>query len=700
MDAYRLEWDDDLAIIWLDQPDDRMNKLSMDTVDVFDKLLDDILAKDDIKAVIMISAKEDNFIAGADIDMFRKMEKPGDAKQLSQRGNAVLKRIAESPKPFIAAVRGACLGGGLEVALACKWRVIADDPKTVFAFPEVQLGLLPAGGGTQRMPRLIGLQPALDMLLTGKRIYAHKALKLGIADDMIHPHGLLHAAKTFARRMLKKPKPPGRKRGLGERLLENNPIGRAMVFKAAAKQVNKKTRGNYPAPARILKCVKTGLSQGVDAGLAEEAEGFDYLMFTVESRNLVRLFFSMTATKKNPHKEKAREVGALGILGAGLMGAGIAEVTASRNCHIVMKDVTQESLDRGVRQVDKAVRKQVKKRIITSFEADRTMSHLHPTLNDEDLADCDLVIEAVFEDLQLKRKMLATIEATAPSHCIFASNTSSLPIADIAAEAKRPEQVIGMHYFSPVPKMPLLEIIVTDQTADWVLATAMEIGADQGKNMIVVNDGPGFYTSRILAPMLNEAVQLLAEGADIRQVDTVMKDFGFPVGPITLIDEVGIDVGAHVGEVLGPLFEDRGAKPNNFMHKLLEADYKGRKNKRGFYRYDGKKKDVNTDVYQFFGGPERKQFPKDDIRDRLTLAMVNEAAYCLQEDILRNPEDGDTGAVLGLGFPPFLGGPFRYMDQRGVKDVRDRLEQLADQHGPRFKPAQTLTDHVDKRFRD
>jgi 3-hydroxyacyl-CoA dehydrogenase/enoyl-CoA hydratase/3-hydroxybutyryl-CoA epimerase len=309
----------------------------------------------------------------------------------------------------------------------------------------------------------------------------------------------------------------------------------------------------------------------------------------------------------------------------------------------------------------------------------------------------DLVIEAVFEDLELKRAIVEQIESNASESTIFASNTSSLPISEIAKGAKRPENIIGMHYFSPVQKMPLLEIITTDQTAEWVIQTAFQVGVNQGKNVIVVGDGPGFYTTRILAPYMNEALKLLEEGASIEFLDKIMKDWGFPVGPMALFDEVGIDVGAHVAETMSAMFAKRGVDTKNQAQELLDAGYKGRKNKRGMYKYaSGKKKEVNTEIYKYFGGRNRTNPDKKTAQQRMALTMINEAAWCLEEGILKSPTDGDLGAILGLGFPPFLGGPFRYIDQTGVQDIADQLNDFSDKFGIRFKPAEILTDYANE----
>jgi 3-hydroxyacyl-CoA dehydrogenase/enoyl-CoA hydratase/3-hydroxybutyryl-CoA epimerase len=337
----------------------------------------------------------------------------------------------------------------------------------------------------------------------------------------------------------------------------------------------------------------------------------------------------------------------------------------------------------------------VGKHIISEFERDETMSLVHPTESYDGFEDIDLVIEAVFEDLDLKRSIVKEIEDVCLENTIFASNTSSLPISDIAKNAKRPENIVGMHYFSPVQKMPLLEIVKTAQTADWVVATAFDVGLRQGKNVIVVNDGPGFYTTRILAPYINEALLLLEEGAKIEDLDSAMKQFGFPVGPVALLDEVGIDVGAHVADTLSDTFEARGAKTSKKSKELMDEDYLGRKNKRGFYKYEKgskKKKEVNEEIYKYFGGTDRLSFDQKEIQYRLSTMMINEAVLCLQEEILKNPTDGDLGAILGLGFPPFLGGPFRYIDRIGLESFLESMNTLHSSDGDRFKPADLLLE--------
>lgn len=699
----QIEKENGVALVWLDQPGNKVNTISIDLLDEFAAIMELIEADPEIKGIVLISRKPDNFIAGADIDKFKDMKNPEEAEMLSRQGHALLKRIAAFPKPVVVALHGATLGGGLEVALACHYRIASDDPKTVLALPEVKLGLLPGGGGTQRLPRLIGLQAALDMMLTGKNIYPRQAKKMGLVDDLIHPYGLLTAAKKAVLELADNPLQRKKRQPLLAKMLESTPFSRSIVYKKARELVQKQTWGNYPAPFKIIECVQAGMEKGLEAGIEAETKKFGELMMSSQSRELIQIFLSMTAMKKNPLKDQVRPVRKIGILGAGLMGSGIAHVSATHSIEVLLKDISYEAVGHGEKAIWQDLNGKVKKKVLSPFQRDLTFSRITGCMDYRGFEKADLIIEAVFEDLDIKRKILAEAEAHAKEEAIFASNTSSLPIGSIAAAAKRPEQVIGMHYFSPVPKMPLLEIIVTEKTADWVRATALDVGIRQGKTVIVVNDGPGFYTTRILAPLLNEALELLNEGGDTEEIDRAMRQFGYPVGPIALIDEVGIDVGAHVSNVLGPLFSARGATPNNTMEKLFTAGYKGRKNNRGFYLYGDpaskKKKEVNKEIYTFFGGPKRKKIDVKEIQNRLSLVMVNEAVLCLQEGILQSPRDGDIGAVFGLGFPPFLGGPFRYIDNLGLAKFLSLLEKLEGQKGARFAPAQILRDREAKNQR-
>lgn len=688
-----------VAIITLDLPGEKVNKLNESMMDEFSSFLDELESNDKLKGAVLISGKKDNFIAGADIDMFQERDTAEEIEQLSKDGHKILNRIADFSKPIAVAVHGSCMGGGLELSLACHYRVCSDSSKTIFALPEVKLGLLPGTGGTQRLPRTIGLQKSLTYMLQGKNIYTRQARKMGLVDEVTHKDAIESAAIKAVHKIAEGKFNRKDKRSLVEKLLEGNPIGRKIIFSQARKKTLSQTKGNYPAPPKIIDAVEYGYKNGLEKGLENETVLFGELGATQESRNLVDLFFGMNASKKVPNPDLVRPVKKLAVLGAGLMGSGIAEVSMDKgDYNVLLKDQTIDQAAQGEKEIWKSLNEKAQKRIISEFDRDRMASKVTGVDSYDGFGSVDLVIEAVFEDLELKRTIVEQVEFASDEDCIFASNTSSLPISEIAKGAKRPENIIGMHYFSPVQKMPLLEIITTDQTADWVTQTAFQVGVNQGKNVIVVKDGPGFYTTRILAPYMNEALKLLEEGASIEFLDKIMKDWGFPVGPMALFDEVGIDVGAHVAETMSAMFAERGVDTSNRAQELLDTGYKGRKNKRGMYKYaSGKKKEVNTEIYEHFGGSSRNNPDKETAQLRMALTMINEAAWCLQEGILKSPEDGDLGAILGLGFPPFLGGPFRYIDQTGVQNVLDRLNEFTEAHGPRFKAAEILSEYAKER---
>jgi 3-hydroxyacyl-CoA dehydrogenase/enoyl-CoA hydratase/3-hydroxybutyryl-CoA epimerase len=696
---------DGVAILRMDIPGEAMNTLKSDFVDAFREVFDSLENDDAVKAVVFTSGKKDSFIAGADITMLESVKTAEEGERISREGHKAMNRIESFPKPVVAAIHGVALGGGLEVTLACHARVASDSNKTKLGLPESQLGLLPGAGGTQRLPRLIGVQPALDMMLTGKQIDAKKALKLGLVDDVVPPSILLEtAAEVALSRVGQSPKRESllgqlrSKDGLTELALTKNPVGRKILFDQARKQLHKQTRGNYPAQDLIIDVVRVGLEDGFEAGLAAEARGFGRLLTTPEAANLMSLFFATTALKKDTGVDdpsvKPREIRKVGVLGAGLMGAGIAYVTtAVAKIPARLKDRDANGVMSGLRYVRSIVDGQVRRRRLSEQEANRLMLQTSGTTTYQGFHDAEVVIEAVFEDLALKEQMVRDVENVGRGDVIFASNTSSLPITKIAAASKHPETVIGMHYFSPVHKMPLLEVIVTNRTADWVTATCVDLGKRQGKHVIVVKDGVGFYTSRILAPMMNEAAHLVADGVPIEKIDTAMLDWGFPVGPIKLTDEVGIDVGAKVGKIMLDAFGERMSPPEA-MQKLIDDERYGRKNGRGFYLYgDKKKKGIDESVYEILGvAPTNKSISSEDIAWRCALQLVNEACRCFGEGILRSARDGDVGAVFGLGFPPFRGGPFRFVDEIGAKEVLGRLRELEKGLGPRFSPAPVLEE--------
>jgi len=714
--SYRVEGG--VAVITFDEPGEPVNTLSREVGTQFERQLERALKDDAVKAVVFTSGKKDNFVAGAKIDFLQTLRRAEDGVELSRWAQKGFDRLDAFPKTVVAAIHGSCLGGGLEWALACDYRIGSDSPQTTFGQPEVQLGLIPGAGGTQRLPRLIGTPTALDLILTGKTVRPSKARKLGLVDEVVPKPILLAVAIQRAQELASgkrkverkqhafaadKPGVAGFLKGLTNKdlwsqlALEDNPLGRRVLFEQARKKVLKRTQGKYPAPLKALEAVRAGIEQGVEEGSKLESQFFGELVVSDVSRRLVEIFFATTELKKENGTAdptvKARPIKKVGILGGGLMGGGIAYVTAAKmSVPVRIKERDDASAGRALKHVAGLFQDRVEHRELTWRESNAKMAMVTASTDLSGFRQVDMVIEAVFEDLSLKHKVLQDAEAVTSEQCIFASNTSALPIGKIAAASRRPQTVIGMHYFSPVNKMPLLEVIRHTKTDDWVAASAVEVGKKQGKTVIVVNDGPGFYTSRILAPYMNEASQLLVDGADILELDRALVEFGFPVGPIVLLDEVGIDVAAKVAKFMHESFGERLAPPQGF-EKVLEGGRTGRKGKKGFYLYNGKRKGVDESVYALLPqGTHRKRFDREEMAERCTLQLVNEAIRCLEENILRSPRDGDVGAIFGLGFPPFLGGPFRYVDSLGASKVLGKMERWQEALGRRFEPAPMLKE--------
>ena len=697
MASFRTEMRGEVAVVTFDLPGEPVNTLSPAVGTEFAEELERLGRDEAVQAIVFTSAKQD-FIVGADVKWLGSLRTVADGEQASREAQHGFDRLAFFPKPVVAAIHGACLGGGLEWALACRGRVASDAPRTQLGVPEVQLGLLPGAGGTQRLPRLIGLQAALDLILTGKSVRASKARKLGLVDEVVPVSILVDVAVEHARALVAGAGGAHPHRSPRETVtraaLEGNPIGRRVIFAGARKQVLKKSGGHYPAPERALDVVREGLEKGIEAGLRAEARAFGELLVTDVSARLRELFFATTALKKDTGVDgaaKARPVHKLGMLGGGLMGGGIAFVTAEvARLPVRIKERDDAAVGGALAHVRRLLDQQVRKRRLDRRGLEKVLARVTATTDLEGFHRADLVVEAVPEILELKRRLLSEVEAATAETCVFASNTSSLPITRLAEGARRPGNVIGMHYFSPVEKLPLLEVIPHAGTDPSVIATCVELGKKQGKTVIVVRDGPGFYTSRILAPYLNEAAHLLVEGAEIDAVDRALRAYGFPVGPFQLLDEVGFDIGEKVSHVLHEAFGERMTPPET-MAALIKQGRLGKKVKKGFYRYDVKGKQVDTSVYESLpGGATRVPFPEDELRERPVLLFLNEAVRCLEERILRNARDGDIGAVFGLGFPPFRGGPFRAIDAMGTAEMVQRLESWKERKGIRFEPAPLL----------
>ncbi len=720
---------DGIAVVTVNDPREAVNTVTRDLAEELAAAVDRVEADDAIKGVVLASAKKD-FVVGANIDVLKGVKLASDAEAMARGMAELLARIASSTKPFVAAVHGAALGGGFEIALACHVIVLSDDPTSGVGLPEVNLGLLPAANGMLRLVDRAGLQVALDLALTGRRVRARRARTLGLVDDVCPPSILVEVACGRARDLaqrhgggaalegkpsgLSSPRPRGlhvrsgrgglahhlRHNDLAAAALEDNALGRAILFKKAREETKKKTKGHYPAAERILDVLEkygSGGEKRFAKAAALEAKAFGELVVSETAHRLIEIFFATTASKKDTGIDdpavKPREVARVGVLGGGLMGGGIAYVTTDAGIPVRLKDKDDAGIGRGLRYVRGIFDERAKRRQITREELEQKFALLTGATDYSGLKHADVVVEAVFEDLALKQEILRQVEAVTSPGCIFASNTSSIPIRAIAEASRHPETVVGMHYFSPVHKMPLLEVIRSDRSAPWAVATAVALGKRQGKWVIVVKDGVGFYTSRILAPYINEAAHMVAEGVAVDAIDRAMVDWGFPVGPIQLLDEVGIDVGSHVADIVHAAFGDRMLPPAG-MRKLLEDERHGRKNGRGFYRYPARDshKEVDPAVYGVLGVTPKAKLPAEEIQMRCALQMVNEALLCFGEGILRSARDGDIGAVFGLGFPPFRGGPFRYVETLGAAEILRRVRGYEMRFGRRFTPAPVLVD--------
>ena len=684
-------------------------------------MVEKVESDDSIKAVVLSSSKPGSWIAGANIKQIEEIKSAEQASELVTTGQLVMNRVSnmQKKKPWIAAIDGACLGGGLEMAMTCSQRVASSSPKTVLGVPEVMLGLLPGWGGTQRLPKIVGAANALDLMLTGKMVKGVKAKKMGLVDLVVDPNALERTAVAQAEQLIDGiAKPKMRKLGWADWFMEKTSLGRYVMFESkwgARTKVMKQTKGKYPAPLNILECVKTGLESGHEAGSAKESELFGKLSQTSESASLRGLFYGQTECKKNPYGKPSTDVNTIAVLGAGLMGAGIAQVSATKGFRVLLKDRDTVGLSKGEKYIQGNLDKKLKKKRITNFDRDSTLAQV-VGLTDahtswaRHFGNADLVIEAVFEELGVKHKVVEQMEAVVPEHCIIATNTSTLPIGDIAAKAKRPENIVGMHYFSPAEIMQLLEVIPHDKTDKAVCAAAVDVGIKQGKTVISVKDVPGFYVNRCIGPFATETLACIQQGVDPIKLNKAMMDFGYPVGPVSLLDEVGIDVTTHVmhnlmGEqprYLGLRMEGADLK---IMDDFVSAGLLGKKAGKGFFDHSGSSKNGPKPVHKEaqalldkYRHPtiDKSKSPIEESVERCALRFCVEAVHCLQDGIIASARDGDIGAVFGVGFPPFRGGPFMWMDSVGPAVVVEKLTALEKEFGPHFAPPKLLVDKAAK----
>jgi 3-hydroxyacyl-CoA dehydrogenase/enoyl-CoA hydratase/3-hydroxybutyryl-CoA epimerase len=692
---------DGIAWVTFDDPERKHNVLDEPVMRRLAEVVEEVQqlgSTGEIRVVVFRSGKP-SFFAGADVGAIEAIEDPAEALARIREGQEIYSRIERIPVPTVAAIHGLCLGGGTELALACRFRVASDHEGTRLGLPEVQLGILPAWGGTTRLPRLVGLQAALDMLLTGRNVRASKARRMGLVSEVL-PHAIFEdEVRAFALGTPSLPRGASRKdRGFLKRLLEDTAPGRTLVLRTARKRVMAQTGGHYPAPLKILEILGAHLGGSVAKSLEAEARAAAELVTSSVSKSLIHIFHLREAARKDagvPPDTDVRPIGRMAVLGAGVMGGGIAQLAAYKDVAVKLKDIRQEAVGDGLQYARSMFDKAVSKRRLRRRDADRKMELVTGSTEYHGFGRLDLVVEAVVEKMEVKRSVLRDTEERVPAHCVIATNTSSLSVDEMAKALDRPERFAGLHFFNPVHKMPLVEVVRGQRTSDVTVATLHAFAVELGKVPVVCRDGPGFLVNRILGPYLNEAGWLLADGAAIEDIDRAAKDFGMPMGPLRLVDEVGIDIARHAGETLHSAFGAR-MEPAPPLVRIGETDRLGKKNGRGFYVYEkGKELEPDEAVYQELESAVpavRQSIGPEQIRARLFLKMIDEAASILEDGIVESAGDVDLGMVMGTGFPPFRGGLLRFADSLHPRQVLSRLEELENRHGKRFEPAPLLRE--------
>lgn len=702
MNTLNLKIENRIAILEFDQPDSKVNVLNTQTMQELDKLIDSLAKKPELKALLITSKKDGIFIAGADIKEIENISQAKEAFEKAEKGKQILDKIYNLDMITLAVINGACLGGGLELALACKYRTASFSEKVKIGLPEVRLGVIPGFGGTQRLPRLIGLVHGLNMVVSGEAISGKDALKYGLVDKLFSETRLIDDSIEFLEELLEKRTKVKRrqKKNFLYKFLENTPLGRIILFSQARKNVLKKTKGFYPAPLGALEVIKRTYGKNIKRGFIIESEEFSKLAITDVSKNLLKVFYlneefrklSWTDTNIKPEK-----IAKCGIVGAGIMGGGIAQLLSFYDIPTRLKDINYNALKTALKTARGLFDYALKKKLLKQHQADYKLGLISPTITYRGFENADLVIEAVVEDLNVKQNVFKELGQTSSSKTILASNTSSLPIIKIGELTGAQDRVVGLHFFNPVHRMPLVEVIKSAKTSEQTLATTIAFGRKIGKVVIVVNDVPGFLINRILFSYLNEAGFLLKEGLEIGRIDRIARNFGMPVGPLELIDEVGIDVGYKVAKILEEYYGQR-MQVASALQKVKEKGIFGKKTKCGFYIHKGKKKSPNADIYSLVESSRHSQISDDTALKRMLYVMINEAARCLEEKVADRPDTIDIGMIMGTGFPPFRAGLLRYADYIGVDNIARDLQNYQKQlDAVRFRPCDYLLDLAGKR---
>lgn len=690
----------DIALLEWDLVGEKVNKLSSPVMVRLKEVVQE-LSKSNFKAVILISRKQKIFIAGADIDEIKKINTKEEYKNVLDQAHQIFNALEDLPMVTIAAINGACLGGGCELVLTCDYRICSDSSDTRIGLPEVKLGIIPGFGGCVRLPRALGLPASLDIILAGKAVDGRKAEKIGLVDACVPASQLEARAIQMAREKIqagaKKRTKVYQPRGMVEKIL--NSVGKSVVFSKARKGVLKETKGFYPAPLQALDVVaKTYGMSNRDKALALEAQGFVEVATTAVSKNLIDLFYMMEAVKKQTGVEgkeiKGRKVEHMAVLGAGTMGGGIAQVAADKGISVRMKDITNEALALGFKHASEIFGKMMKRKRLSKHDFEAKMAKISGTLDYSGFKQMDVVVEAIVEDMNIKKKVIAEVAQQCGPEAIIATNTSSLSVTEMAEAHPHPANFVGMHFFNPVDKMPLVEVIRGPKTSDEATATIFELSKRMGKTPVVVKDGPGFLVNRLLMPYLIETMFILQDGMAIDVVDRwYTHKFGMPMGPFRLMDEVGLDVCYKVVKIFRKALGERIEVPK-LMEALHDSKRLGKKSGRGFYLYDDKGQQLSVDqsIYAELGlsAPTNPLDEKECVQ-RGVFTMINEASLALIEDrIVNHPEEVDLAMIMGTGFPPFRGGLLKYADSLGTQTIAQELEMYASKCGARLKPSQPL----------
>ncbi len=692
-----------ICILTFDRPGSSANIFDRATMNELNEHLDFVTAQTGLKGLILCSAKKSIFIAGADLHSIAAETDPAKLRELIEFGQQVFNRIAALPLVSVAAIHGACVGGGFEISLACDWRVASLDKSTRIGLPETQIGLIPAWGGSTRLPRLINLPRALDVILAGKTLAAKQALKNGMIDTLVPREYLMENAlkKVYAG----KPRRP-------RHLLKNNFATAAALNAWLRPKLNKKTRGHYPAIEKALEVVTRGISLPIETSLRLEVEAITELTKGQTTRNLINLFFQQERAKKltvaqafqpagspdfpvrcsdgrlesRPNPQTGKSALQCAVVGAGVMGSGIAQWLSAKGLPVILRDIKPEFIARGMSNISKLYAEGVKRHAFTPTEARAGMDRISPAATEVPLRNTDIVIEAAVEEMALKKEVFRKLEAAAGDETILATNTSALSISELAASAAHPERIVGIHFFNPVHRMQLVEVVRAPATNPATVQRAIQFVQQLGKLPLLVNDSPGFLVNRILVPYLIEAGLLFEAGASAHDIDEAMLDFGMPMGPLRLLDEVGLDVAHHISVTLAKQYPDRLCVPA-ILDKMLSAGFLGKKSGRGFYIHSkGGKTELNSQVDAFRSGNSAAAFTRNDLQERMVLLMVNEAARCLEERVVATADDVDFGMVMGTGFAPFRGGPLHYADTKGVEKIFLAMRRWVETGATHFEP--------------